>query len=256
MSDSEDDYMSDKLLMKCDADVRPGLVFNRTTKRKYELEKKKQELLAKKPKNSKEREEELRQQGLNTAISNDNKGFKLLEKMGFKQGQGLGKSQSGITEPIKIEFKSGKSGVGLENHFKEKVTKKKLYKEETLEKKMDAFHTNIKNKQAQKLLCKDFVKAQRACEDLDLRKNTVEPIQEFYWTRETIKKKRSVEDEEEEEQFNEEFDSYCTEENLSELIHYLRSLHLYCMFCAFVATDEDDLKTNCPGPNRSDHDDG
>lgn len=212
--------------------------------------------MAKKPKNSKEREEELREQGLNTAISTDNKGFKLLEKMGFKQGQGLGKSKTGITEPIKIELRSGKSGVGLENHFKEKIVKKKVYKEQNLEKKIDEFHTSIKNKQAQRYLQKDFFTAQRACEDLDLRKDIDEPIQEFYWTRDTIKKKRGVQDEEEEEQFNEEFSSYFTEENLNELILYLRTSHLYCMFCAFVATDEEDLTTNCPGPNRSDHDDG
>ncbi|KAJ3665410.1 hypothetical protein Zmor_000906 [Zophobas morio] len=256
MSDSEDDYMSDKLLQTCQEDVRPGLVFNRTTKRKHELEKKKKELQAKKPKNSREREEELRQNALNTAISDDNKGFKLLTKMGFKPGEGLGKAKTGITEPIKIEVRNSKSGIGMENHFKEKIKKKVELKTQDLAKTLDEFQKSNKMKQMQRYLYKDFVTAQRACEDLDTRKEINEPVQEFFWTRETIKKKRGIEDEDEEEEFNEEFNSYCSDENLFQVINYLRETHLYCMFCAFVATDEDDLKMNCPGPSRSDHDDG
>lgn len=32
-------------------------------------------------------------------------GQKILEKYGFKQGEGLGKNQDGITVPIKANFK-------------------------------------------------------------------------------------------------------------------------------------------------------
>ncbi|RZB49912.1 G patch domain-containing protein 11 [Asbolus verrucosus] len=256
MSDSEDDYMSDKLLQQCEQDIRPGLVFNRTTKRQYELEKKKKEIEAKRPKSNREREEELREKGLNTAISSENKGFKMLEKMGFKQGQSLGKTQSGLKEPIKIELKSSKSGIGVESHFKERIKKKMERNDDYLKKKLNDFQFNNKIKQARRFLEKDFYTAQKTCEDLDCRKNIDEPIQEFYWTRETIRKKRDIKEEDEEEEFNEEFASYITEENLVEIIDYLRSRHLYCMFCAFVATDDEDLKTSCPGPYRSDHDDG
>ncbi|CAH1364806.1 hypothetical protein MTP99_001166 [Tenebrio molitor] len=256
MSDSEEDYMSDKLLMNCKEDLRPGLVFNRTTKRRYELEKKRKDIEAKKPKNSKEREAELRENGLNTAISSDNKGFKLLEKMGFKQGQGLGKTKSGITEPIKIELKSGKSGLGTESKIKEKIIKKREFKDNILTHTISEFQTINKIKQAQRFLHKDFITAEKACEDLDFRNDINEPVQEYFWTRDTIKKKRNIQDEDDEEEFNEEFDCYCTEENLIEIIQYLRTKHLYCMFCAFIATDEEDLQTNCPGPYRNDHDDG
>ena len=34
------------------------------------------------------------------AISVENKGHKMLSKMGWKTGDALGKSQSGITEPV------------------------------------------------------------------------------------------------------------------------------------------------------------
>ena len=33
-------------------------------------------------------------------LANDNKGFKLLQKMGWNEGQGLGASAQGIVNPI------------------------------------------------------------------------------------------------------------------------------------------------------------
>lgn len=39
----------------------------------------------------KEQEKESRETALQSSISNDNKGFALLQKMGYKAGQGLGK---------------------------------------------------------------------------------------------------------------------------------------------------------------------
>ena len=38
------------------------------------------------------------------AISVENKGHKMLSKMGWKKGDALGKSQSGITEPVSFLF--------------------------------------------------------------------------------------------------------------------------------------------------------
>lgn len=39
----------------------------------------------------KEQEQESREAKLQSSISNENKGFALLQKMGYKAGQGLGK---------------------------------------------------------------------------------------------------------------------------------------------------------------------
>lgn len=39
----------------------------------------------------KEQEKESREAALQNSISNENKGFALLQKMGYKAGQGLGK---------------------------------------------------------------------------------------------------------------------------------------------------------------------
>ncbi|KAJ8955347.1 hypothetical protein NQ318_003441 [Aromia moschata] len=124
MSDSEDDYMSFKVLVDCQDDVRPSLLFNKREKRQLEMYKKKQESVSKRQKSLGEIERENRDRGLNTAISSENKGFKLLEKMGFKPGESIGKSKSGIKEPIDIVYKQGTSGMGRESHLKEVVAQK------------------------------------------------------------------------------------------------------------------------------------
>lgn len=214
MSDTEDDYMSDKLLLKwyvlnfssnmtkfillfSDKDIRPGLVLNPSRKRQYEIEKKRQ-LEVKKPKSIKQLQKEQLEKGLSTAISSDNKGFQMLAKMGFKEGEGLGKSKSGRTEPIKIELKNEKLGLGVETHVKEKVKATISMKKQNLAKTLSDFQMNNKLKQAQRSLHKDIITAQRACEDLDLKHNVESPVQDFFWTRDTIKGKMNFENEEEE----------------------------------------------------------
>ncbi|XP_063385949.1 angiogenic factor with G patch and FHA domains 1 isoform X2 [Cydia fagiglandana] len=49
---------------------------------------------------------------LDTFIAPENKGFKLLEKMGWSKGEGLGKDSQGDTEPIPLVCNEGTSGLG------------------------------------------------------------------------------------------------------------------------------------------------
>ncbi|CAH0401288.1 unnamed protein product [Chilo suppressalis] len=49
---------------------------------------------------------------LDTFIAPENKGFKLLEKMGWSKGEGLGKDNQGDTEPIPMISNEGKAGLG------------------------------------------------------------------------------------------------------------------------------------------------
>lgn len=54
------------------------------------------------------------QASVNTSISRDNKGFKLLSKMGWSEGKSIGKSQEGIKEPVQVKTQQGTSGLGCE----------------------------------------------------------------------------------------------------------------------------------------------
>ncbi|KAJ8717195.1 hypothetical protein PYW08_005594 [Mythimna loreyi] len=49
---------------------------------------------------------------VNTSITPENKGFKLLEKMGWNKGEGLGKVNQGETEPVPLISNEGKAGLG------------------------------------------------------------------------------------------------------------------------------------------------
>ena len=53
---------------------------------------------------------------LKNALSCENKGLTLLQKMRYKSGQVLGKSRDGIVEPIPLNFKPGKSGIGQSDY--------------------------------------------------------------------------------------------------------------------------------------------
>jgi len=75
------------------SDVRPGLV-SQSVARRYENEAKHRETnLANRQQNKprQQLETEQRDEGLKNAITADNKGFKLMEKMGYKPGTGIGK---------------------------------------------------------------------------------------------------------------------------------------------------------------------
>ena len=126
----EEDYMSDAFLATLE-DVRPGLkrvsyqdlemlpkpiltnyssktyfiyfLQSHATQREHKLLKKKiEECQSKKPKSS-QLEVEKREEGLQKSLDSTNKGFALLAKMGYKEGESLGKSgKSGRLEPIPI----------------------------------------------------------------------------------------------------------------------------------------------------------
>ncbi|ERL94739.1 hypothetical protein D910_12013 [Dendroctonus ponderosae] len=261
MSDSEDDYMSFKLLVDgtSQEDIRPSLLVNRE-KRKHEIFKKKLETPCKRQKTLGELEQENREKGLTTAISNENKGFRMLEKMGYKSGESLGKSRSGIKEPIDIVLKQGTSGVGRESHTKEMISKRQQLKIKNLKHFETQFRLANKERKNLAQIRKDFFKVQKICEELDFRKKVKDPVEEFFWTKETIKKRRKIGKEclytdTDSSDEDDEFEQFVTEENLFAIIDYIRSQYLYCLYCAISAIDIEELNENCPGPYRMDHDD-
>ncbi|XP_029107177.1 G patch domain-containing protein 11 isoform X2 [Scleropages formosus] len=124
MSDDEEDYMSDTFLNKM-PDVRPGVPMLKRVKealRKEEIHKEKN--LQNRQKTYKEQEQESRETKLQSSISNENKGFALLAKMGYKAGQGLGKDGAGRVEPIPLNIKSDRGGIGMEEVKKRKAEEK------------------------------------------------------------------------------------------------------------------------------------
>lgn len=87
------DYMSDDFLV----DVRPGLL-SRSAKRKIKIIEPKEE--TPKKKKTMVLEEDARSKGLSVPLSSDNKGFAMLQRMGYKAGTSLGRSGTNLNEIV------------------------------------------------------------------------------------------------------------------------------------------------------------
>ncbi len=90
MADEEEDYMSDAFLLGLE-DTRPGLAFGAAAREYKKEANRKQKDAKNRVKPIKQRESERREKALSNAIDSSNKGFALLQKMGYKEGKGLGK---------------------------------------------------------------------------------------------------------------------------------------------------------------------
>ncbi len=152
--EEEEDYMSDAFLAAAQTkDIRPGLkMVNRilmplslhgnkfvflfppqshARQREHEMLKRKErrmeeEMARKRARKSvHELEADRRREGLEKRLDSSNKGFAMLQRMGYKAGEGLGKREEeggagkGRLEPIAVEVKADRGGLGREAVLKE-----------------------------------------------------------------------------------------------------------------------------------------
>lgn len=146
--------------------MRPGLVGSHKIARRIKLEEEKKKLDVEqkmKQKPVKQLEVERREEGLNAAISSDNKGFAMLAKMGYKKGDAIGRSSTGIVEPISIQIKSNRAGLGREaaikqlDAYKERLRKSKAeQKNETSSSSLQQFRERMAQKNSGKQLESDL----------------------------------------------------------------------------------------------------
>ncbi|XP_060100260.1 G patch domain-containing protein 11 [Heteronotia binoei] len=256
MEDTEEDYMSDSFINVVQ-DIRPGMPMLRRIKETFKKEEKQKEVNKKnRQKSIKEQEKEQRDTALNIALGNENKGFAMLQKMGYKSGQPLGKSGKGIIEPIPLNMNQGKSGLGHEELKKRKAEEKmenyrrKLHMQKQAEKQTaDLFKIRMKTKQEEMQVKRDLEKSQKACHQLDMQKGLEVPREVWFWLRRSEQK--DVEQQEEDE--DEEEDDLSASDKLQILTAYLREHYLYCIWCGTAYEDQDDLSSNCPGDTFADH---
>lgn len=204
MSDEEEDYMSDTFLAKLQ-DVKPSLIKNSSVKRQIEIEtKQKEQQLKNKHKPMHEVQKEKMKEGLNKAISSDNKGFAMLSKMGFKPGTSLGKSSeqsSAIKEPIKINLNiDGRAGLGAQTAVRENRERQL----NNLKRKMKAndvtpeeYRKQMREVTDKKQTIWDLHKLQKTCRIIDLEQHVKFPIHPWFWPEDKSKKEDASDEEEE-----------------------------------------------------------
>ncbi|TFK09239.1 protein inscuteable-like protein [Platysternon megacephalum] len=205
MEEEEDDYMSDSFI-NVQQDVRPGVPMVRHVKEAIQKEEKQREANQKnRQKSLKEEERERRDTVLKSALGNENKGFALLQKMGYKSGQALGKSGGGIVEPIPLNIKTGRGGLGHEELQKRKAEerlenyRRKIHmKKQAAEDAADQFRMRFKSKQEERKIEGDLRKSQRACQQLDTQKDIKVPKEIWYWTEPEQEEKDQEEEEKDE----------------------------------------------------------
>ncbi|XP_066536019.1 G patch domain-containing protein 11 isoform X2 [Hoplias malabaricus] len=212
-----------------------------------------------KQKTYKQHELDRRDTALQTSMSTENKGFALLQKMGYVAGQGLGKEGAGRIEPIPLKVKTDKGGIGMEELKKRKAEEKlenyhrKLQvKKQTEKKSLDEFRDRKKTEREKRQIEGDLRKSQRACEQLDIQKGILVPKDSWNWpegfNHETEQNEDSntegIEDKEE----------LTPLVKLQHITSYLRRVHFYCIWCGTSYNDVEDLSSNCPGDTVADHD--
>ncbi|CAO1415891.1 unnamed protein product [Diamesa tonsa] len=230
MSD-EEDYMSDAFLLKMN-DVKPSLIKNNSVKRANENESKKKKLIEEARLRNRPMhviQKEKLKEGLNKAITSDNKGFAMLQKMGFKAGTSLGKlgTTEAIKEPIKIVMKADqRSGLGVETAAREM---------------QDKLLINFKRKiQDSDMSAEDYRKKMR--EQSDTKQPENKPM-----------KNDSDENSDDEEVEEPEKPELSDIDKLEMLRKFLRNSYFYCDWCGNQFTNAQDMLDSCPGPTKDDH---
>lgn len=180
----------------------------------------------------------------------------MLQKMGYNPGKGLGKSEEGRVEPVGVEIKADRAGLGREAAVKDILKRKMDILQRRIASQNDAtsltaFRNRKKDETVQRLIQTDLKKSQRMCKVLDEEKNIMDPAESWFWPE--VVKEPAEDCEEEEEETVEELNQLEPNEQLELITTYLRRVHLYCCWCATKFEDENDLSSNCPGTTRDDH---
>ncbi|XP_010928444.1 uncharacterized protein [Elaeis guineensis] len=190
----------------------------------------------------KQREEDERTMaGLEAAIPETNVGFRMLRQMGYTPGSVLGKGGAGPAEPVGLEIRRSRAGIGVISPQEEAArsnratAERKRRREEEL---MAEFGSRQKTQWRSRRIVGDYREAEAALAQLENRE-VVEPPKE-----DGDEGKKQEEEEEEEE---------ITEEDLHDILIKLRDEHHYCLYCGCKFESAEALAIDCPGPNEEDH---
>lgn len=260
MSEEEDDYMSLKFLEEAEQfETKRQETYSERRKRQLREHEKNTQI-----KSRAQLEAEQLEKGLNQSVAqSENKGMKMLMKMGFKQGSGLGKD--GIKEPIQVDLKKDRMGIGMKR-AREQDEEREL--EHELKKRNEMDPQEYRNMMAQRAKDNQYIRyltaAVSICEKMDAEKEITANI---LWICKPLKLEegsdegeiKALLDEAEKKEALypetevEELKKLSNAEKLDKVTGYLRTEHLYCFWCSAKYNDKEDLDTNCPGPTEDDH---
>lgn len=118
---------------------------------------------------------------LESAIPQSNIGFKMLKQMGYTPGSTLGKEGSGLAEPVGVEIRRTRAGIGREDPRKEKRRREEEMMEREkrkVEELMADFGWRQKEQWRSRRVVVNYHKAKAALEQLENKEVVVEEEEE------------------------------------------------------------------------------
>ncbi|KAL5109260.1 Cystic fibrosi transmembrane conductance regulator [Taenia crassiceps] len=171
---SDEDYMSDKVKPLCSGLLSKGArqrIGERRMQAPHISRKGKQMDVS-------------REEGLKRRIGEDNIGYKLMLKMGFRGDGGIGKKAEGRSEPIPIEIIDGRKGLGLHNIEKKRAEAIAAAKKQR-DMEMSVFQSDFRASMASRFRMeraqRQLMAARSICQRLDLAQSLDQPINEDFW---------------------------------------------------------------------------
>ncbi|CEO95539.1 G-patch domain-containing protein [Plasmodiophora brassicae] len=207
-------------------------------------------------------------QGLATPIPASNRGHQLLLRMGYTPGQGLGKTGSGVQEPIAIDTSPGsRSGLGLKRHAAQVAEIRLRLAHRMKQAQDDAFRGAMSHQYAVRRVEGKLATAQRVCRQLDEEAGL---FVNFMWLADQRPSSADAFYDPERDAFGYESVQHEpialrrrvippaerlteVEDKLDEILSYLRVVYSYCLYCGYKYRDNDDLLAHCPGLFEEDH---
>lgn len=207
----------------------------------------KQERKIKQAKLQKEEEEQIIK-GSSSAIPSTNIGFKMLQQMGYNPGLALGKDGQGRLEPIGIDIKRSRTGLGKDDVEKQKkIAMAKEMERNTQENRMTEQNMMSDFRDRRKQLWQSR-KIMSTYKKVSATLAQLEGVDLVPDKDDKAKKQEEGVDEAEEDEEDE-----VTAEELLELLNRLRIEFNYCFYCGCQYESADALISNCPGAEEEDH---
>ncbi|GMH38395.1 hypothetical protein BSKO_06279 [Bryopsis sp. KO-2023] len=190
--------------------------------------------------------------GLSTRIEGNNKGWQLLAKMGYKEGEGLGVKKQGMKDPVEVNLKRGRGGLGTEKPSKRRKDAAKRKGIVIGASHVAAYRCNKSNKYEDRRMEEQVGKARGVVENLDvemgLQRTHLWPPEEKEC--EEGEEGGNADEKVEVEDPNSEWEALPVSDRLMEILMYLRRNHRYCFWCGDKFGD---AEGDCPGVLESDH---
>ncbi|MES1921043.1 G patch domain-containing protein 11, partial [Bonamia ostreae] len=235
----EIDYMSDMFLNFDDRTIaKSAKRFGRKTKSAENFKKSIRKI-----------EEENRIKGLSKKIPKTNIGHKLLSKMGYQEGKGLGKQKQGKQNPIPLYIRKRiKDGLG---HLSRNDKTDFIISEKTIfeDSKKEDFRLLMQEKHRKTETSRQFLKFLRILDGLRTSLGNCDDNENLA---EIIGWNENSEDGEIED-FVENLNLDKLLFSMKNLIGHLRKKYFYCVYCVRKFSNFENLKNECPGDGDDDH---